>query len=50
MNIEELNSCFEAMTPTNEQKEKILAGIMSAKTQPVRVVKFHSTFFLFGGC
>lgn len=41
MNIEELNSCFEAMTPTNEQKEKILAGIMSAKTQPVRVVKFH---------
>lgn len=41
MNIEELNNCFEAMTPTNEQKEKMLAGIMNAKTQPVKVVKFH---------
>lgn len=41
MNIEQLNSCFDAISPTKEQKEKIFAGIMSAKQQPVKVIKFH---------
>lgn len=41
MNIDELNGCFDSITPTKEQKERILAGVMQAKNQPVRVVKFH---------
>lgn len=41
MNIEDLNSCFDAMSPTREQKDRIFAGIMSAKQQPVKIVKFH---------
>ncbi len=41
MNIEELNSCFDSITPTKEQKDKIFAGIMSAKEQPVKIVKFN---------
>ncbi len=41
MNIEELNSCFESITPTKEQRERILAGVMQAKNQPVKVIKFH---------
>ncbi len=41
MNIEELNSCFDSVTPTKEQRERILAGVMSAKNQPVKVVHFH---------
>lgn len=41
MNIDELSSCFDSITPTKEQKERILAGIMQAKNQPVRVIKFY---------
>ena len=41
MNIEELNSCFDAMSPTKEQRDRIFAGIMSAKQQPVKIIKFH---------
>ena len=41
MNIEELNSCFDAISPTKEQKDRIFAGIMSAKQQPVKVVNFR---------
>lgn len=41
MKIKELNSCFDSITPTKEQKEKILAGIMSAKNEPVKVVKLN---------
>lgn len=41
MNIEQLNNCFDSMTPTKEQKDRIFAGIMNAKNQPVKVVKFN---------
>lgn len=41
MNIEELSSCFDSMTPTKEQKDRILAGVMNAKSQPVKVIKFY---------
>ena len=41
MNIEELNSCFDSVTPTKEQKEKMFASVMNAKKQPVKIVKFN---------
>lgn len=41
MNIEELNNCFDSMTPTKEQKDRIFAGVMNAKNQPVKVVKLN---------
>lgn len=41
MNIDELNSCFDSMTPTKEQKERILAGVMNAKSKPVKVIPFR---------
>lgn len=41
MNIEELNSCFDAISPTKEQKDRIFAGIMNAKQQPVKVVRLY---------
>lgn len=41
MKIEELNSCFDSITPTKEQKDKILAGVMSAKNEPVKVIKLN---------
>jgi len=41
MNIEQLNSCFDAMSPTKEQKDRIFAGVMNAKQQPVKIVRFH---------
>lgn len=41
MKIEELNSCFDAISPTIEQRDKMFANIMNAKQQPVKVVKFY---------
>lgn len=41
MNIDELNSCFEAVSPTREQKDKILAGVLNVGKQPVKTIKFH---------
>ncbi|MEE1043083.1 MAG: hypothetical protein UH854_03870 [Clostridia bacterium] len=41
MKIEELNSCFDAISPTAEQRNKMLANIMNAKQQPVKVVRFY---------
>ena len=41
MNKEELNNCFESITPTREQKDKMFAAVMKAKEQPVKVVKFN---------
>lgn len=40
MKIEELNSCFDAISPTVEQRDKMFASIMNAK-QPVKVVRFY---------
>ncbi len=41
MKIEELNSCFDAISPTAEQRDKMFANIMNAKQQPVKVVRFY---------
>ena len=41
MKIEELNSCFDSITPTKEQKDRILSGIMKAKNEPVKIVKLN---------
>ena len=42
MKIEELTGCFDSITPTKEQKEKMLAGILGAKEEvPVKIVKFN---------
>ncbi len=41
MNIEELNSCFDSVAPTKEQRERILAGVLKAKNQPFKLVKFY---------
>ena len=41
MKIEELNSCFDAISPTVEQRDKMFANIMNAKKQPVKVVRFY---------
>lgn len=46
MNIEELNSCFDTVTPTKEQKERMFEAVMRAKEQPVKVVKFNSYKYL----
>ena len=42
MKIEELTGCFDSITPTKEQKEKMLAGILRAKEEaPVKVIKLN---------
>ncbi len=42
MKIEELTECFDSITPTKEQKEKMLAGILSAKEEtPVKIIKLN---------
>lgn len=41
MNVEELKNCFDCVTPTKEQKDKMLQAVMNAKKQPVKVVKFN---------
>ncbi len=42
MKIEELTGCFDSITPTKEQKEKMLAGILGAKEEvPVKIVNFN---------
>lgn len=46
MRIEELTDCFDSVTPTKEQKEKILAGIMAAKEKPVKVVRLNRYKFV----
>lgn len=46
MKIEELKGCFDSITPTKEQRDKMLAGIMSAKEDPVKVVKLNRYKYL----
>ena len=41
MKIEELKECFDSVTPTKEQRDKMLAGIMRAKEEPVKIVKLN---------
>ncbi len=42
MKIEELTGCFDSITPTKEQKEKMLTGILEAKEEvPVKTVKLN---------
>lgn len=46
MNIEELNNCFDCVTPTKEQKDRMFKAIMNAKNQPVKIVKFNRYKYL----
>lgn len=46
MKIEELKECFDSVTPTKEQRDKMLAGIMRAKEEPVKVVKLNRYKYL----
>lgn len=41
MNSKELIDCFDAITPTKEQKDKMLSAILEKKNIPVKVYKFH---------
>lgn len=46
MKIEELKGSFDSITPTKEQRDKMLAGIMRAKEEPVKVVKLNRYRFV----
>ncbi len=46
MNMEELNSCFDSITPTKEQKSKMLDAVMKAKVKPVKAVKLNKYKYL----
>ena len=46
MKIEELKGSFDSMTPTKEQRDKMFACIMSAKKEPVKVVKLNRYKYL----
>ena len=46
MKIEELKGSFDSITPTKEQRDKMFAGIMSAKEEPVKVVKLNRYKYL----
>ena len=46
MNIEELNNCFDCVTPTKEQKDRMFKAVMDAKNQPVKIVKFNGYKYL----
>ena len=40
MNRQDLVNCFDSMSPTAEQRERMLNAIMTKKSEPVRVYNF----------